>query len=142
MRSFVIATSAALALWLGHAAAQADTVKFTAALAPDPQAPTKSSGQGSANLSVDTATKTLTGTIEYSSLSAPPQVAAFLSPPPKQNAPPGTVPIPLQAGAASPINISMKLTDAQIAGLKSGQWMLLIGTQQAPEIGGEVKPAQ
>jgi len=34
------------------------------------------------------------------------------------------------------------LTDPAIAGLKTGDWVLLLGTKQAPEIGGEVKPAQ
>ena len=29
-----------------------------------------------------------------------------------------------------------------VAGLKSGEWIILLGTKQAPEIGGEVKPAQ
>jgi hypothetical protein len=36
----------------------------------------------------------------------------------------------------------MKLTDPVIEGLKTGDWVLLLGTKQAPEIGGDVKPAQ
>ena len=139
MRSMGMIAGAGLALWLLAGAASADTVKFSVTLEPDKQG---GPGKGVANLSVDTASKTLTGTIEYSGLSAPPAVAAFLSPPMKQGGNPGTLPIPLPAKATSPINITMKLPDPAIAGLKTGDWVLLLGTKQAPEIGGEVKPVQ
>src|SRR5258707_14953425 len=129
---------AGLALCLLQGVAAADTVKFIASLEPEKQG---AAGKGAANLSLDTASKTLTGTIEYSGLSAPPAMAAFLSPPAKQGGNPETLPIPLPAKPASPINVSMKLGDPQIAGLKTGDWILLIGSKQAPEIGGEVKPA-
>ena len=69
-------------------------------------------------------------------------MAAFLSPPEKQGGNPGTLPIPLPAKAASPIAIKMQMPDPAIAAIKGGEWMLLLGTKQAPEIGGEVKPAQ
>ena len=118
--------------------ALADTVKFTAALEPDKQG---GPGKGTATLSIDTNSKTLSGTIEYSGLAKAPTMAAFLVPPPKENADPVTLPIPLPANAASPINLTMKLGDPQIAGLKTGQWLLLLGTKQAPQIGGEIKPA-
>ncbi|HVH82365.1 MAG TPA: CHRD domain-containing protein [Stellaceae bacterium] len=140
MRNFK-AMIAAGAACLFVTAAWADTVKLTATLEPDPQGQVKS-GKGTATLSLDTSSKTLTGTIEYSGLSKPPEMAAFLSPPPSQNAQPGTLPIPLPAKAASPINVKMQLQDSAITGLKSGDWMLLIGTKQAPELGGDVKPAQ
>jgi hypothetical protein len=129
---------AGLALCLGFGVACADTVKLTATLEPDKQG---GPGTGTANLSIDTASKTLTMTIEYSGV-APPAMAAFLSPPPKQGANPGTLPIPLSGKTTSPINVTMKVTDAAINGLKSGEWVILLGTKQAPEIGGEVKPAQ
>jgi CHRD domain len=130
---------AALLICLLSGVALADTVKFTATLEPDKQG---APGKGTAALSLDTASKTLTGTIEYSGLSAPPTVAAFLSPPATKDGKPGTLPIPLPAKAASPISVTIKLPDPAIAGLKSGEWLLLLGTKQAPEIGGEVKPAQ
>lgn len=120
-------------------APRTDTVRFTAALEPDKQG---GPGKGTANLSIDTASKTLTMSVEYSGLSAPPAMAAFLSPPPKQGANPGTLPIPLPDKATSPINVTMKLTDPAINGLKGGDWVILLGTKQAPEIGGEVKPVQ
>ena len=128
-----------LALCVGLGSAWADTVKLTATLEPDKQG---GPGKGTANLSIDTASKTLTMTVEYSGLSAPPAMAAFLSPPPKQGANPGTLPIPLPAKVASPINVTMKLTDPAINGLKTGDWVILLGTKEAPEIGGEIKPAQ
>ncbi|HWB51877.1 MAG TPA: CHRD domain-containing protein [Stellaceae bacterium] len=138
MRSLRLIAGAGLALCLSLGAAWADTVKFTAALEPDKQG---GPGKGTANLSVDTGSKTLTMTIDYSGV-APPTMAAFLSPPPKQGANPGTLPIPLPAKATSPISVTMKVTDAVIGGLKTGEWVILLGTKQAPEIGGEVKPAQ
>ena len=135
------AMAAVGAVCLFATAAWADTLKFTATLEPDPQSQAKT-GKGTATLTLDTASKTLTGTIEYSGLSKPPEMAAFLSPPPSQNAQPGTLPIQLPAKPTSPINVKMQLPDPAVAGLKSGDWMLLLGTKQAPEIGGDVKPAQ
>jgi hypothetical protein len=129
---------AGLALGLGLGAAWADTVKLAATLEPDKQG---GPGKGKANLSIDTASKTLTLTVEYSGV-APPTMAAFLSPPQTQNGNPGTLPIPLPAKATSPISVTMKLTDPAINGLKTGDWVILFGTKQAPEIGGEVKPVQ
>jgi hypothetical protein len=139
VRSLGTAIKASFVLCLLYGVAAADTVKFTVDLSPDKQG---GPAKGTANLSLDTASKTLSGTIEYSGLSAPPAMAAFLSPPATQNGNPGTLPIPLPASAASPIKVTMKLADPAIAGLKSGEWILLLGTKQAPEIGGEVKPAQ
>ncbi len=139
MRSLGMVATASLALCLLCGVAWADTVKYTVALEPDKEG---APGKGTANLSLDTATKTLTGTIEYSGLSAPPAMAAFLSPPATQNGNPGTLPIPLPAKPSSPIAVKMQLADPAIAGLKTGDWVLLIGSKQAPEIGGEVKPAQ
>lgn len=139
MRSLRVAVQAGVALCLLCSAAWADVVKFSIPLEPDQQG---KPGKGTASLTLDTASKTLTGTIEYSGLSAPPEMAAFLSPPTAQNGNPGTMPIPIPAKVASPINIKMQIPDAAIAGLKSGEWIILLGTKQAPEIGGEVKPAQ
>lgn len=141
MRSLKTFAAAGFALALFCGAALADTVKLTADLGPDPEAKVKSPGKGSANLTLDTTSKTLTGTIEYSGLSAPPAMAEFQGPPPKQGSPPIEVPIPLANAATSPIKISMKLTDPVIAGLKSGDWLMLLGSKQAPEIGGDVKTA-
>ena len=139
MRTLGMALNAGLMLCLLCGAAWADTVKYTVTLEPDKQG---GPGKGTANLSLDTGSKTLTLTIDYSGLAAAPTVAAFLSPPATQNGNPGTLPIPLPAKPASPLSITMQLPDPAIAGLKTGDWVLLLGTKQAPEIGGEVKPAQ
>lgn len=138
MRSLGMIVRAGLVLCLLCGGAWADTIKYTVTLEPEKQG---APGKGTANLSLDTASKTLTVTIDYSGLSAPPAMAAFLSPPATQNGNPGTLPIPLPANAASPIKVTMKLADPAIAGLKTGDWILLLGSKQAPEIGGDVKPA-
>ena len=139
MRRLGMVVKAGLVLCLLYGAAWADTVKYTVALEPAKQG---GPGTGTVNLSLDTASKTLTLTINYSGLSTPPTMAAFLSPPATQNGNPGTLPIPLPANPASPVNVTMQLPDPAIVGLKTGDWVLLLGTKQAPEIGGEVKPAQ
>jgi len=139
VRTLGMALNAGLVLCLLCGTAGADTVKYTVTLEPDKQG---GPGKGTANLSLDTGSKTLTLTIDYSGLAATPTVAAFLSPPATQKGNPGTLPIPLPAKPASPLNITMQLPDPAIAGLKTGDWILLLGTKQAPEIGGEVKPAQ
>jgi hypothetical protein len=138
VRSLKTIAAAGFALALLGGTALADTVKFTADLQPAKQG---GPGKGTATLSIDTASKTLTGTIEYSGVAVP-QMAAFLSPPEKQGGNPGTLPIPLPAKATSPISVTLKMPDAAIDGLKGGEWVLLLGTKQAPEIGGEVKQAQ
>jgi hypothetical protein len=139
VRGLKLSIAAGVALCLVHGAGWADTVKYAVTLEPDKEG---APGKGAAELSLDTASKTLTLTIDYSGLSVPPTTAAFLSPPKTQNGNPGTLPIPLPAKPASPLNITMKLADPAIEGLKTGEWILLLGTKQAPEIGGEVKPAQ
>lgn len=139
MRSLAMIAGAGIALCVLYGVAAADTVKLNVTLDP---AQAGQPGKGTANLSIDTATKTLTGTIEYSGLKAPPEMAAFLSPPEKEGGNPGTLPIPLPAKPTSPINVKMQLPDQAIAAIKGGEWMLLLGTKQAPEIGGDVKPAQ
>jgi hypothetical protein len=138
VRSLKTIAGAGVALCLLWGVALADTLKFTVTFEPDKQG---GPGKGTATLSVDTATKVLTYNIEYSGLSAPPAMAAFLSPPADQKGNPGTVPIKLPAKPTSPISGTMPLTDDQITGLKTGQWILLLGSQKEPEIGGEVKPA-
>jgi hypothetical protein len=139
VRSLRMAAQAAGVLCLLCSAAWADVVKFSIPLEPDQQG---KPGKGMANLTLDTTSKTLTGTIEYSGLSAPPEMAAFLSPPEKQGGNPGTMPIPIPAKPTSPISVKMQFPDAAVPGIKSGEWIILLGTKQAPEIGGEVKPAQ
>ena len=67
-----------LAIVLVCGAAKADQLKFTAALAPG--SGITSSGKGAATASLDTATKTLTWTVEYSGLSGPATAAHIHGP--------------------------------------------------------------
>jgi len=130
-----IAAFLALGLWCG--AAWADTLKFTASLAPEKTGAAK----GTATLTVDTGSKKMDWSIEYSGLSAPPAMAAIMSPPKDPKGEPGTLPLTLPAKPTSPVSGSMQVSDDQIAGFKTGQWMVMIGNAKAPEIGGEIKPA-
>jgi len=130
-----IAAFLALGLWCG--AAWADTLKFTASLAPEKTGAAK----GTATLTVDTGSKKMDWSIEYSGLSAPPAMAAIMSPPKDPKGEPGTLPLTLPAKPTSPVSGSMQVTDDQIAGFKTGEWMVMIGNAKAPEIGGEIKPA-
>ena len=137
LRGLRFSLAAALALCLAGGAAWADTLKFTATLEPEKAGAAKGTG----TLSVDTDSKKLTWSVDYSGLSAAPAMAAILSPPKDPKGNPGTLPLTLPAKPTSPISGTTQLTDDQIAGLKTGQWVLLIGSAKAPEIGGEIKPA-
>jgi hypothetical protein len=136
LRDLKFPLAAGLAMWLACGAAWADTLKFTAALEPEKAGAAK----GTASLTVDTGSKKLDWSIAYSGLSAPPAMAAILSPPPDAESDPGTLPLTLPAKPASPLSGTLQLTDDQIAGLKTGQWVVMIGSAKAPEIGGEIKP--
>jgi len=140
VRSLIGILKAGLVLCLLSGFASAASLTFTANLGPNPQ--TGGAGKGTATITVDTAASTLTYSITYTGLSAPPAMAAFMSQPTTPNGKPGTVPINIAAGAPSPIAGSMKVTAAQVAALKAGQWWLGIGGQQGPEIGGDVTPAK
>ena len=112
MRRLRLSLSALLALGLLCGSAWADTLKFTAALEPEKAGAAK----GTATLTVDTGSKQLTWSIDYSGLSAPPGMAAIMSPPKDPKGNPGTLPLTLPAKPASPVSGTMQLTDDQIAG--------------------------
>lgn len=140
MRRFAVAISGAILLCIITGPAWADTVKFTADLGP--AGTDKGAGKGTATLSLDTAAKTLSWTVEYSGLSKAPEMAGFMVPPAKPDGDPDMVPADLPKDAKSPIKGSTKLTDEQVTQIQSGGWIFLIGTTEAPEIGGEIKKAQ
>jgi hypothetical protein len=120
--------------------AWADAMKFTADLSP--AGSDKGAGKGTATLSLDTASKTLTWSVDYSGLSKPPEMAGFMAPAAKADDDPDMVPVDLPKDTKSPISGSTKLTDEQATQIQAGGWVFLIGTTEAPEIGGEVKKAQ
>jgi hypothetical protein len=130
----------AILLCIISGTAWADTVKLTAELTPAGGG--NGPGKGTATMALDTASKTLTWSVEYSDLSKPPEMAGFLAPAAKPDDDPDMVPVDLPKDTKSPIKGSTKLTDAQATQIQSGGWIFLIGTTEAPEIGGEVKKGQ
>jgi hypothetical protein len=114
-----------LTVFLVWGTAQAEQIKFRADLAPGPGI--ASSGKGSATASLDTNTKTLTWTVDYSGLSGP-ATAAHIHGPADPGANAGIV-VPFSGNLASPIKGSATLTDAQIAQLEAGKWYVNIHTE-------------
>ena len=123
-------------------AARAETVAFKANLAGGAEVPPKATdGKGTATASLDTATKALTYSVEYSGLTGPATAAHFHGPAePGANA--GVV-VPF-ATPASPINGTTTLTDAQMADLMAGKWYANVHTAANPagEIRGQMTRAQ
>jgi hypothetical protein len=114
-----------LAVFLVSSAAQAEQINFKADLAPAPGV--SSSGNGAATASLDTNTKTLTWTVDYSGLSGL-ATAAHIHGPADPGANAGIV-VPFSGNLASPIKGSATLTDAQIAQLEAGKWYVNIHTE-------------
>ena len=133
------AAAAALVVGLSCGSALADAVKMTADMGP--VSPAVKNAKGSAAMSLDTATKTVSWTITYSGVK-PPEMGAFMVPGPKPTDDPTPLMIDLPAQAASPINGSTPLTDPQVAGIQSGTWWIMLGSKDGPEIGGQVKTAK
>ncbi len=123
-------------------AAHAETINFKASLSSTAEVPPKvSDGKGATTATLDTATKTLTYSEDYTGLSGPATAAHFHGPAePGANAP---VVVPF-ASAASPIHGSTTLTDAQMADLMAGKWYANVHTAANPagEIRGQVIRAQ
>jgi CHRD domain len=122
-----------LALVLVSGVAQAEQIKFKAALAPG-QGIT-SSGKGAATASLDTTSKMLTWDVEYSGLSGPATAAHIHGPAdPGANA---AIAVPFSGNLASPIKGSATLNDAQIQQLEAGKWYVNIHTEASK--GGEIR---
>jgi CHRD domain len=128
-----------LTVFLMWSAAQAEQIRFKADLAPG--IGITSTGKGTATASLDTATKTLTWTVDYSGLSGP-ATAAHIHGPADPGANAGIV-VPFTGDLASPIKGSATLTDAQIAQLEAGKWYVNIHTEanKPGEIRGQLVPA-
>jgi hypothetical protein len=116
-------------------AARAETVPFAATLNGASEVPAKTTdGKGAATASLDTTSKILTYSVEYSALTGPATAAHFHG--------------PAEAGAnagvvvkfdmpASPIKGTATLTDAQMADLMAGKWYANVHTAANP--GGEIR---
>jgi hypothetical protein len=116
-------------------AAQAETLRFRAALNGASEVPANTSaGTGMATATLDTDSKVFTYNATYSGLTGPGTAAHFHGPAdPGANARP-VVPVPTPA---SPIMGTATLTDAQIADLRAGKWYLNVHTMANP--GGEIR---
>ena len=101
--------------------AYAEMVKFKANMdATQEVPPNDSKGKGTADLTYDTATKSLTWTITFDGLTGPATVAHFHGPAePGKNA---GVALLIGQKPTSPAKGSAMLTDAQAADLMAGRW--------------------
>ena len=100
--------------------------------------PNTSKGTGTLQATYNTATKQLSYTVNYSSLTGNATAAHFHGPAdPGKNA--GIV-VPVQGSVASPIKGTATLTDAQAAELMAGKWYFNIHTEanKPGEIRGQV----
>ena len=116
--------------------ARADQINFKADLNGASEVPpVTTAGKGSATASLDTATKMLTWTVDYSGMSGPVTAAHIHGP-----AAPGTnagVLVPLGTNLANPIKGSATLTDAQVSDLEAGRTYVNLHT--ADNKGGEIR---
>ena len=96
--------------------------------------PNTSAGKGEADVTYDTATKTLTWKVTYSGLTGPATMAHFHGPAEAGKNAPVVVPF---KDAASGIEGSATLTDAQAADLTSGKMYINVHTEANK--GGEIR---
>ncbi len=120
---------------LSFGVARAETVGFAATMNGASEVPAKTTeGKGTATGSLDTATKVLTYSVEYSGLSGPATAGHFHGPA-ESGANAGVV-VPFPA-PASPVKGTATLTDAQMADLMAGRWYANVHTAANP--GGEIR---
>ncbi|MBV8397482.1 MAG: CHRD domain-containing protein [Acetobacteraceae bacterium] len=117
--------------------AAAETMQFHATMDGAHEVPPKqSSGTGTANATLDTATKELNYTVDWSGLTGPATAAHFHGP-----ADPGVnagIVVPIDGkNPTSPAKGSATLTDAQMKDLEDGKWYVNVHTAENP--GGEIR---
>jgi len=116
--------------------ARADQINFKADLNGATEVPpVTTAGKGSATASLNTATKMLTWTVDYSGMSGP-VTAAHIHGPAATGANAGVL-VSLGTNLASPIKGTATLTDAQISDLEAGQTYINLHT--AENKGGEIR---
>jgi len=122
--------------------ALAETITYNADLkASEEVPPTSSNGSGKAEAAYDTATKVLKWKVTYSGLTGPATMGHIHGPAARgQNAP---VVVPFDK-PGSPIEGSVKLSDAQAADLKAGKLYVNIHTaaNKSGEIRGQLTPVK
>jgi hypothetical protein len=114
----------------------AETLTYKAVLNAQSQpTPNDSKGTGAAQVTYDTATKTLTWTVTFDGLTGPATAAHFHGP-----AAPGAnagVAVLIGNNPTSPAKGTATLTDAQAADLDGGRWYVNVHT--AANRGGEIR---
>jgi hypothetical protein len=127
MRRVPLLCLGALAVFLVWGNARADQIKFKADLLGTSEVPPVTiAGKGTATATLDTATKTLTWTVDYSALSGP-VTGAHIHGPAAAGANAGIV-LPFTGDLASPIKGSATLTDTQVADLEAGKYYVNLHT--------------
>ena len=131
-----LAASALALAFIAGAPAFAETVTFKTALTGAEEVPPNDSkGAGTVDASLDTSTKVLSWTIDYSGLSGPATAAHFHGPADAgKNAPPV---VPIEGSLDSPIKGTATLSDEQAADLQAGKWYFNVHT--AKHAGGEIR---
>jgi hypothetical protein len=116
--------------------AVAETITYKAVLNAQSQpTPNDSKGTGTAEVTYDTTSKTLTWTVTFDGLTGPATAAHFHGPAePGQNA---GVALLIGNNPTSPAKGTATLTDAQAADLAAGRWYINIHT--AANRGGEIR---
>jgi hypothetical protein len=120
----------------GNSAAVAETIAYKAVLNAQSQpTPNDSKGTGTAEVTYDTSSKTLTWTVTFDGLTGPATAAHFHGPAaPGQNA---GVALLIGNNPTSPAKGTATLTDAQADDLAAGRWYINIHT--AANRGGEIR---
>lgn len=129
-----------LTVFLVCGVARADQINFRATLNGASEVPPVTTpGTGAATARLDTATKMLTWTVNYSGLSGP-ATAGHIHGPAASGANAGVL-VPFSGNLASPINGSATLTDAQISDLEAGRTYVNLHTAAHPpgEIRGQLE---
>ena len=126
----------ALATCLMSAAVQAETINYHATLTGAAEVPpNKTAGTGTVTATIDTDTKMLSYTVQYTGLSGPVTAGHFHGPAGVgKNA---AVLIPIMAPLASPINGMARLSDADIADFRAGNVYVNLHTKENPD--GEIR---
>ncbi len=141
-KSVLAATIALAGLAFSFASARAEEFKYKADLTGAAETPpTDSKGTGTVKATYDTATKTLTWTVDYSGLTGPAVAAHFHGPAPVGK--PAPVEVPLKAPLDSPMTGSATLTDAEAKDLMDGMMYFNIHTAEHKpgEIRGQLEKA-
>jgi hypothetical protein len=134
---YSLAALALLAATLAHGgAARAEMLKYHADMSSATEVPAKQTGgKGDVSATLDTATRELTWTSNWSGLTGPATMAHFHGP-----AAPGAnagVAVPWDKNPTSPYQGKAMLTEQQVQDLEAGKWYANVHTAANP--GGEIR---